>query len=359
MTLCLTPAMRKKVNKEAFAHHSIGKTITKVLSGKETPYYVGMPLIARENIKKKGGQIVNSEKFTLMKIDEKGALLRNDSRQDDGKEVLVTVPTARLNDTFRYGWCETIARWQGGELDFLYNIVQVALMTYNDLYTALSRTRKWEYVCFNSDESRGKVFEHVKYPFKCRQLEYTQRIEEGFIYEKRFTADNELGKAGQLFYIGRTIDEKKREEQHKRKATNDDMKLALAQPHETKTVVTCRATSRQLDDLESRMIVQAIERGETLLNKKKTKVALAAVEKKKVATVVATIVQTRFNIHTDVKNRRHRIRWVDHKGKRHDEAFRWSHLCTQEEALVRAQAFQKELSDLEIGVGHRPELTLA
>jgi hypothetical protein len=288
-----------------------------------------------------------------------GALTATLKNESTGAENHIVLNRTLLKGKFRYGWAETVRRWQGGEINYPYNIVGIWQMAYNDLNTAIGRTRKWEYVCYDSKETVTKsgeprTFHPVQYPFVCRELEYVQRIEEGVIYEKRFTEDCEMGKAGQLFYIGKTKDPERREQEHKRNPTNDDMALALTMPHETKSVKVMRATPRQLDDAESRMIAAAIERGETLLNKKKTKDALATVERLKTTTVACTVImQTRFKITMDEKNCRYRIQWRDHNEKKHAKEWKWSHLITQAQALAKTEAFQKEISAAEIGVGVR------
>ena len=132
MTLCKLPATRHRINQERFKE-AVGDKF-KLDDGSQ--WFVGMPLIAYANNRKLG--IVNSHHYTLAKEGSRGLECKNSAT-----DAVVCVPDALMTKLFRYGWCDTVQRVQGGELPYQYNIVDVAHMNRNDLYTALSRCTKW------------------------------------------------------------------------------------------------------------------------------------------------------------------------------------------------------------------------
>ena len=98
MTLCATPAMRTKVNKEAYQYFSVGKKIQRL------KLYVDMPVIAMDNDKKRG--IINSHQFTVLNFDSKTEIVL----QNKDTKKLVSVPDTLFYKLFRWGWCETVRR---------------------------------------------------------------------------------------------------------------------------------------------------------------------------------------------------------------------------------------------------------
>ena len=212
-----------------------------------------------------------------------------------------------------------------------YNIVEIEKMSMNELNTAIGRTRDWSFIGVNPSKNREK-YEQVRYPHTCRMLEPKNDISEAFIYEKRFTPSQEL------FYIGRTNNEAKREADHKINPTNKDMAAALLRLHETKTVARWWATPKQIDQLETEMIVAAIKRGETLLNKKKVKIQ----EVKKVTPIVHTVIQTRFTILEDEAQSRYRVKARANDGADLSKTFRWTR-CGKETAYAVGLSGQEHL----------------
>jgi hypothetical protein len=279
-----------------------------------------MPLIAYNN----DLGIVNSHHFLLTKFNDDGTC----TVENQYKVQRVRVPDAKMKSLFRYGWCDTIARVQGGALSQPYNIVDIQHMTRNDLYTAVSRTTKWEYIGVDIRKHQSEYLP-VEYPFVCRTIEPRKKeVAEGVIYEKRFTEN------GKLFYIGRTNDEEKREAEHKRNPTSPEMAEALGKPYTTTVVARYMCTTKQLDKLETEMIRRALRNGEDLLNKKK--VAVAKREEKK-PTVVHTVVITKYPITDDTDRQELRIRFGKETKK-----FRYAS-CGLEEAMKKAKAFQAAL----------------
>jgi hypothetical protein len=311
MTLCKLPTTRLRVNKQRFETESKGKELFTVDG---CDWFEGMPIIAYSNDKKLN--IVNSNHYVVVKQQEGYVLVSN-------SVGISKIPDKSMNKLFRYGWCDTIPRVQCGEIDYPYNIVDIEHMNRNDLNTAVSRTTKWEYIGVDTELNRTKYLP-VKYDFQCRLIEPKSEIEECVIYEKR-------DEKGKLFYIGRTNNEVAREEQHKRKPTNKDMEAALAKPYTTTVVARWICTPKQIDQLETTMIHDALARGEDLLNKKKVKTP----EVKQ--TITHQVIITKYPIHDDVTKKRLYIKW----GKKSKE---WGYArCGRPAAYAKAEEFQREL----------------
>ena len=170
MTLCATPAMRTQVNKEAYQFFSKGKQIERL------KLYVEMPVIAMDNDKKRG--IINSHQFTVLNFDSKTEIVL----QNKDTKKLVSVPDTLFYKLFRWGWAETVRRWQGDEINFEYNIVETNRMSRNDLNSAIGRTKKWDYFGVDPKE-RKSIYTWVNYKQNCRKLKPKNDMEEGFIYK--------------------------------------------------------------------------------------------------------------------------------------------------------------------------------
>jgi len=320
-TLCKQPITRIHVNAARYAIERKGKDTWRV-ENKE--YYAGMPLIAYSTNDSIG--IENSQHYNIISFERAGVKVSN---QKTGKVALV--PDARMDELFRYGWCDTIARVQGGELSHEYNIVDLGTMDRNDLYTAVSRTTKWDYIGVDPSTTRA-VYPPATYPFVCRMLGAKEAVKPGVIYEKRWVAPDP--EAGKLFYIGRTGHEEKRKKQHIAKPTSKVMAAALARPHETITIKECLSTKRQLDALETEAIRDAIMRGETLLNKKKVKGIKRA---EPVAVIKHTVIVTKYPILDDIAKQRLNIRWGKEK-----KVFGYAR-CGKEAAMRKAEEFRNNL----------------
>jgi hypothetical protein len=298
MTLCVTDRRRTQVNEEAYKEFSKEKKIERL------KLYVGMPVIAVDNMKKRG--ICNSHQFTVANFDSNTeiALYNKDTKKN------VTVPDTMFYKLFRWGWCETVRRWQGDEIDYEYNIVETDRMSRNDLNSAIGRTKSWDHIGVDPKE-RKSAYTWVNYKQSCVKLKTNNDMEEGWVYRW----DDEKGKT---FYIGRTTDLVAREAQHRAKPTNPEMAEALKHNCTMVVVEHWLCTPEQLDGRETRLIHDAQLNGTELLNIYKKQVEVL----KEKTEVKHTVVITRFNIYDDMNKKRLRIRWVE-GGKEHSRERRY------------------------------------
>lgn len=104
-----------------------------------------MPVIAITNIKDK--QIFNSMEFVIQEIKNNNFKVNNEWY--DKKQ---------FSETFIPGFCVTVYKYQGAEINEPYNIYDVDRMDKKELYTALSRTTKLEYIHLNYKKLKNQYF---------------------------------------------------------------------------------------------------------------------------------------------------------------------------------------------------------
>ena len=99
---------------------------------------VKMPIIATQNMKKR-------DMFNMMEFN-----IDNIIENDEGNlEFEINNETFSLNEfreSFLPNFCNTVYKYQGGKIDEHYNIWDTHKMDVKEMYTALSRTKKLEYI---------------------------------------------------------------------------------------------------------------------------------------------------------------------------------------------------------------------
>lgn len=108
-----------------------------------------MPVLATTNIKDK--KIFNTMEFVIEEI--KGNKFKVNNEWFDKKE---------FSESFIPSFCITVYKYQGADIDEPYNIHDVNRMDKKQLYTALSRTTKLEYIHLNNKEINNKYFNRRK-----------------------------------------------------------------------------------------------------------------------------------------------------------------------------------------------------
>jgi len=78
----------------------------------------------------------NSQIFKIKSINESIVKLDND----------IEFPIEEFQQNFTLAFCITVYRYQGGDINEPYNIYDCEIMDKRQMYTALSRTRKFEYI---------------------------------------------------------------------------------------------------------------------------------------------------------------------------------------------------------------------
>ena len=131
-----------------------------------------MPLIATQNLKK--NEIFNMMEFTLDMISE----------DDDGnlnfKVNDIWFDKNTFRESFLPNFCNTVYKYQGGKINENYNIFDTDRMDVKELYTALSRTTKIEYIHLN--------------PQKINRYYREQPQDQMIILNSYFNADYQNGK---------------------------------------------------------------------------------------------------------------------------------------------------------------------
>ena len=106
-----------------------------------------MPIIATTNLK--DNNIFNTMEFTIKDIDK------------ENKEFLVDNKWFQYNDfreSFIPSFCVTVYKYQGADIKEHYNIHDTNRMDKKQLYTALSRKTKFEYIHINNQEINPVYF---------------------------------------------------------------------------------------------------------------------------------------------------------------------------------------------------------
>ena len=104
-----------------------------------------MPIIATTNIKDKS--IFNTMEFAIESV--KGNKFKVNNEWVDKKQ---------FSESFIPSFCVTVYTYQGADINEPYNIHDVNRMDEKQLYTALSRTTRFEYVKLNNKDMNNKYF---------------------------------------------------------------------------------------------------------------------------------------------------------------------------------------------------------
>lgn len=109
----------------------------KVITINNKRYFRGMKLVGMTNIKEKC--IFNSELYEITRVGHSYINLKSET----GKHLSIS---HKLLRHFDYGYSMTMYRVQGSSIDEPYNIQQINMMSKREMYTALSRATKYEYL---------------------------------------------------------------------------------------------------------------------------------------------------------------------------------------------------------------------
>jgi hypothetical protein len=151
INLCKYNKTRVEVNEERFKEHSKNKEIISFGQNKVCNIYVGMPIICIKT--NKIDKIYNSERFTIKDIKNEMITLNNERE----------ISFLTYENYFDMAFCFTVYKVQGATINEPYQIYDINDMTKRELYTALSRTKKYEYIHFEKVK-KNKIF--VNYDIK-------------------------------------------------------------------------------------------------------------------------------------------------------------------------------------------------
>lgn len=143
INLCKYNKTREKINNNRFKEHSKGKK--KYAINDDTFIYIGMPIICVKT--SKIDKIYNSERFKIIDINEEDETIKIDNDK--------VISYLTYINYFDMGFCFTVYKIQGATINEPYNIYDIDTMSKRELYTALSRTTKYEYINFEYTENNN------------------------------------------------------------------------------------------------------------------------------------------------------------------------------------------------------------
>jgi len=299
-------------------------------------YAAGMPLIAFDNLNQ---TIDNGDRFTIVAIDKTNATIRRDH---DRVELEVSLDD--FKKCLRHGWYETVARFQGATVTKKYNIVWDPKMSWNELYTAISRAKRIEDV--------GLEVPPGTFHKRDRQPQYSREVHPGGEDAKKTVIYRLTDHKGNT-YVGettRTLEE--RFEEHKTKPTCAKMKKWLNENEvKAEQLFEFLSPSDQCTRTIERRVVHSVpshlrmnttfgnddkgigEQGELLQRLIKSSFGMGE---------VPGIETSRYRISENKTKHCFRIQW-DEEGKKNEKSVSWGRKRTKEEAF-------REISKIRFGL---------
>ena len=250
--ICYLNSTRIKVNTECcnqFTKDKRYETVDFKYDNKKETYKVcqNMPVLATTNIKDKN--IFNTMEFIIEEIQNNRFKVNNEWY--DHKE---------FSESFIPSFCVTVYKYQGADINEHYNIHDVNRMDKKQLYTALSRTTKLDYIHLNNKEVNNKYFNRKQPVLELVNSRFNSLYKNGKIYKITFDDEN--------IYIGSTCEElatrlkwhlsNTKSQVFKRKDENPKIELIIDAPGNDK---------RSLEKVENGYIQEYAEKyGKLLLN---------------------------------------------------------------------------------------------
>ena len=321
--ICYSNSKRDEVNKVCFERW-VEEHGEKVVDVHGFKVCIGLPVMCYEdNIKTLG--MFKTMTYKIQSIDSESVVLQC---HDSGE--VKSVSRKEFKRVFAYSFCTTTHKFQGGEIHVPYNILEAGQMSYNCLYTAVSRG-----TCIGNvhivglkDKYRREV-PKVSAPIVLKKIS----LKTGHIYRIR---------AGEQTYIGqttKTIEE--RFEEHKEKPANKALGEALANfPDATIELIESFKFGQKciLDGIEKEHIEHEVELlgEENVLNRQHAKP-----KKVKKEIPVARSVSSKFKVSDDLSKKRFEIQ-ASSKGIKIKERFPYG-TRNKEEVRVEAETRRQEL----------------
>ena len=294
--ICYLNSTRIKVNAQCcdqFTKDKMYETVVFKYDNKKETYKVcqDLPVLATKNLKEQG--IFNTMEFVIEKIRENKFKVNNE--WFDKKE---------FSESFIPAFCVTVYKYQGADIDEPYNVHDVNRMNKKQLYTALSRTTKLEYIHLNNKEINNKYFNKKQPILELVNSKFNSLYKNGKIYKVTF--DNGM------VYVGSTCEELEtrlkwhlsnmKSQVFKNKKHNPKIKLIINAPSNDK---------KSLEQVENGYIHEYAEKyGNKLINirsnpNKKTKKIeyKVTIENKKQLEERIAKLENKLTIKDDAKNK--------------------------------------------------------
>lgn len=192
--ICYLNSTRQNVTQDCCERFTVGKTCYQtefVYDGNKETYAVcaGMPVLATTNLKTE--EIYNMMEFHVEQINDQNVTING-----------TVFPIGKSAQSFIPAFCCTVYKYQGADISEPYNIYNVNRMDKKQLYTALSRTTKFEYIHLNTS-ALNRRYEIRKQPsMEIVNSYFNSDYNNGKIYKIEFEKCDKV-------YIGSTTGELK------------------------------------------------------------------------------------------------------------------------------------------------------
>ena len=172
--ICYLNSTRQNVTRDCCERFIVDKTcyeVTFIYDGNKETYPVcsGMPVLATTNLKTE--EIYNMMEFHVEQINDQNVTING-----------TIFPIGKFAQSFIPAFCCTVYKYQGADISEPYNIYNVNRMDKKQLYTALSRTTKFEYIHLNT-KALNQKYEIRKQPnMEIVNSYYNSHYNNGKIY---------------------------------------------------------------------------------------------------------------------------------------------------------------------------------
>ena len=327
INICKSNKTRQTINKHCDDRQTGEvKSFTYQKKQEEYKVYDGMSVMCTENLY--DINFYNGELFKVDKIIDSVYHI-NDKEFKEDEFLRCFIPS----------YCITVSKYQGDKIDFHYNIFDTEKMSANELYTALSRTTRFEYIHLESQKLRKEYFFH----------DYDD--EENTIYNARKNKYSEgkiyVVKYNEKYYIGSTT-ENKIETRLSEHIKCKQSPLFGAVGAEISLLTSVSVYNRQeLEEIEAVWIHRYIkEHGkDKMLNKNYCKSGDIIIKPR---VEIKKVIKHKYKIEDYPKQGYFRIKWMDERKSK--QIIRRYNPENKEEKLNEMKAKQNELLNWEPGL---------
>ena len=339
--ICYLNKTRRRITEDCCNRFSADKESMLVgcrYQGKLEKYSIApeMPLLVTKNMRHHN--LFNNQECKINNFNESGVVV------EDEEHNMITLKLMEFRDGFIPAFCCTVYKYQGGTIDRPYNIYDANQMDRKQMYTALSRTTKLEYI--RIDKPARYYCKPKEYPSEVVNSYFNDDYHNGQVYEISFELIDKL-------YVGCSI----RNLQHRLDEHINDKKSTVYKYRNMKPtilpIICCPCRDRkELNKVEAEHIhYYATKYGDRLLNKQhvsklqpKPKIHHAEIENEQ---QLRQRLREKFGDKIKIKDDPvNKLLYYDVKidGKRYATKARYNEQ-SKEEALTKITAKQQQLID--------------
>ena len=191
--ICYLNKTRRRITEDCCNRFSADKESILVgfrYQGRLEKYMIAaeMPLLVTKNMRQHN--LLNNQECKINAFDE------NEVVVEDEEHNMITTKQSEFRDSFIPAFCCTVYKYQGGTIDRPYNIYDANQMDRKQMYTALSRTTKLDYI--RIDKPARYYCKPKEYPSVVVNSYFNDDYHNGQVYEISFELINKL-------YVGCSI----------------------------------------------------------------------------------------------------------------------------------------------------------